>query len=109
MSRILNIPLKPDKKYVDIDDLRAKQPPITEDLSLDSNECLPYEREFQMLDCLTKSNCSSTPRHITNFQQNEIKPWFQDGFLCFVVMEKVPGRKVSDIWEYDPAQNQCQE
>ena len=109
MGRIPNIPLKPDKTYVDIDDLRAKKPPITEDLSLDSNECFPYQREFRMLEYLTESNCSSTPRYITNFQRNEVNPWIRDGFLCFVVMEKAPGRKVSDIWEYDPAENQRQE
>lgn len=109
MSRIPNISLKPDKTYVDIDDLRAKKPPITEDLSSGLNECLLYQREFRMLDYLTKSNCSSTPRYIASFQRNEVNPWIRDGFLCFVVMEKVPGRRVSDIWKYDPTENQCQE
>ena len=92
-----------------MDDLRAREPPTTEDLSSNLNECLPYQREFRMLDYLTKSKCSSTPRYIANFQRNDVNPWTRDGFLCFVVIGKVPERKVSDIWEYDPTEDQRKE
>lgn len=109
MSRIPNIPLKPDKKCVDVDDLRAKGLPTVEDLSSDLNDCRPYHQEFRTLEYLTKSNCSSTPRHIANSQRNEVNPWIRNGFVCFVIMEKVPGRKVSDIWRYDPTEDQWKE
>jgi hypothetical protein len=100
MSRIPNIPLKLGKEYVDKSELLSKPCPIFEDLSM--NKCLQYEREFWTLDHLTKLKSSSTPKHIANFQHDEANPWVRGGFLCFVVMKKITGRKVSDFSVFDP-------
>jgi hypothetical protein len=86
---------------VDKSDLLSKTLPIVEDISM--NECYQYEREFQMLKYFTEEKCSSTPQHIANFQRNGVNPWAKNGFLCFVVMTRVPGRNVFDIWSFDPA------
>ena len=47
--------------------------------------------------------------YIANFEQNEANPWTRGGFLCFIVIKEVPGRKVSDIWEFDPTESQRKE
>jgi hypothetical protein len=98
VSSIPNIPTKAKKKYVDLNDLKERSPPVIQD-SNTSNECLQYEREFSILEFLTQSNCRSTPRYIANFERNSANPWVQAGFLCFVVMAKVPGIRAVELWK----------
>lgn len=77
---------------------------MVEDLVRDTwtvNECFGYQREYERLENLTQSKCSSTPRHIANFQHDHANPWVKSGFLCFVAMTKVPGTEVSKNWEYE--------
>jgi hypothetical protein len=105
MSRIPNIPLKPKQRYVDKNDLNSRGPPITESHSshgVNINRCAQYEQEVFTLEHLTQSKCPSTPKHIDDFRREQANPWVKDGFLCFVVMTKLPGIRVRDIWEFDP-------
>jgi hypothetical protein len=95
-----HIPVKRHKRYVDQSELSSKRTPVVEKLS--SNECLQYERESNILDYLTKKKCNSTPEYVAHFQRNEDNLWVQGGFLCFILMELVPGRTVSHFWVYDP-------
>ena len=97
MSRIPNIALESDQGYVDKSDLPLpKDFPIAE--ALYDNECHQYETEFARLVHLTQRKCSSTPEHLTHFRRDEVNPWVKEGYLCFVVMRKVPGSTVSGIW-----------
>ena len=108
-DRIPKIPLG-SREYVDKADLMARHLPITEDLSETLNNCIQYTREHETLAHLTKFSCSSTPRYIANFEQNKANPWVRGGFLCFVVMSKVPGISVAEIWkERNPTEHQLRE
>lgn len=101
--RIPEIQAKPENgDYVLKEDLIEYNPPIKEELSDNNNNSRSYENEYGILQYLTDSRCKSTPLHITNFERNEANPWTLNGFLCFVIMTKVPGVPVSDIWTESP-------
>ncbi len=109
MNRIPKIPLG-SREYVDKPDLMTRHLPITEDLSEPLNNCIQYKREHETLAYLTESGCSSVPRYIANFEQNEANPWVRGGFLCFVVMSKLPGISVEEIWKAPtPTEQQLRE
>ena len=75
---------------------------MVQDVTTDEvNRCFQYEREAEALVCLTESNCSSTPKHIANFRLDEANPWVRKGYLGFVVMSKVPGSNLSELWTRD--------
>lgn len=83
-----------------IPEIQAK--PENGDYVLKEDLIESYENEYGILQYLTDSRCKSTPLHITNFERNEANPWTLNGFLCFVIMTKVPGVPVSDIWTESP-------
>lgn len=63
---------------------------------------LQYDRELEVLKHLTSAKCSSAPEYIANFQFDEENPWVDNGFLRFVVMSRVPGRPLSEVWPDSP-------
>ena len=90
-------------KFVDKKDLFSKQFPIEEELPGDiHSECFQYDREVKALKHLTAANCSSAPKYIADLRLDEKNPWVKNGFFCFVVMTRVPGRPMSDVWPTAP-------
>ena len=63
------------------------------------DECYQYRREFGVLRHLTQSECSSTPKHVAHFRRDKDNAWVENGFLCFVVKEKVSGTNASNFWK----------
>ena len=78
--------------------IEQKLPPNLEEL----NDCPQYDREVKALKHLTAVNCSSAPKCIADSRIDEDNPWVKNGYLCFVVMSRVPGRPMSEVWAEVP-------
>lgn len=91
--------------YVDMKDLDSHRYPIEQKLPpnlAELNECSQYEAEVEVLRHLTAGGCSSAPKYLADFRLDKDNPWVKNGFLCFVVMSRVPGRPMSKVWPEAP-------
>ena len=105
MDSIPKIDQRSDKEYVDTRDLFSYQYLIEQELPPnveEPNDCLEYDREVTTLKHLTAVNCSSAPKYIADFRLDEDNPWVKSGYLWFVVMSRVPGRSMSEVWREVP-------
>lgn len=85
----------------------SSQQPIREKIperfhGAESIHSRPYETEWWILRYLTDNKCKYTPQYLTHSEKNQDNPWVINGLLGFVVMTKVPGARVSDIWTNAP-------